>query len=118
MTPLSDGVVTESDNFTFVCELSKPQKKVTWYKGDQTISLDDAHFTISNDDYKYSLTLNECTLDDGAEYTVKCDDVSTTATLKVKGKIFVVTHFRNKCVVNSIFRNKCPVIPCTTCLSI
>ena len=91
VTPLDSGETTETETFTFDCELSKPNKKVTWYKGEQSISLDDSHFTISNDGYKYSLTLHECTLDDGAEYTLRCDDVSTTATLTVKGKSTTAT---------------------------
>ena len=75
----------EHHDFTFWCELSKPNKKVTWYKDGIEIPLEDAHYTISSDEYKYTLSIVDCTLSDGAEYTMRIDDVSTAATLTVAG---------------------------------
>lgn len=85
ITPLTDGEVIEHQDFTFTCQLSKPNKKVTWYKDEFEITLDDSHYTVSCVDCDYTLTLHHCTLDDGAKYMVKVEDVTTSATLTVSG---------------------------------
>lgn len=48
--------------------------------------MDNAHFTISNDEYNYTLVIKDCALNDGASYKMVVDQVSTQATLTVNGK--------------------------------
>ena len=85
--PLSDQEVVEKHVATFQCELSKPNCKVTWFRDGTEINIADTHYTISNEDYTYSLVIQDCNMDDTAEYTIRCDEASTTATLKVAGML-------------------------------
>jgi len=81
--PLSDMETIENKTVTFECELSKPDQKVTWLKDGAELSLSDTHYKITSDEGKYTLTIFNCTLDDTAEYTIKCGDVSSSAKLTV-----------------------------------
>ena len=83
--PLSDIETVEHKTVTFECELNKPNKEVTWYKDGTALSVADAHYKITTEDFKYTLTVVDCNLDDGAEYTMKIGDVSTSAKLIVEG---------------------------------
>ena len=85
VVPLVDQKTTETHTVTLECELSKPNKPVTWYKDGAELTLSDAHYTITCDDCKYSLTIQDCTLDDGAQYSLRCGDADTSANLTVGG---------------------------------
>ena len=76
----------ETRTETFECELSKPNQKVTWLRDGVELDVADTHYKISTAECTYSLTVVNCTLDDTAEYTLRVDDVSTSATLLVEGK--------------------------------
>ena len=84
--PLSDTEVTETQTVNLWCELSKPNQTVTWYRDGADIPLTDTHYKISNEEFRYTLAIDNCLLEDGAEYSMACGDVSTSATLTVGGK--------------------------------
>lgn len=91
VSPLSDGHVTEFQNVTLECELSKPNQRVEWFKDGVVLPLDDSHYTITNTDCSYTLQLNNAQMDDDAQYTLKCGDVETTAKITVEGDYFFIT---------------------------
>ncbi len=90
--PLSDQVVMETKTATFNCELNKPNQTVTWYKDDFELTLEDAHYKISNEECQYSIQIFNCSLDDTSGYSINAGDVSSSATLTVKG-VYSITFF-------------------------
>ena len=82
--PLKDTVIKESETVTLECQLSKPDQKVTWYRNGKAITPDE-HIAISADGVMHTLTINNSVLEDGAEYSVKCGDQTTSAKLTVEG---------------------------------
>ena len=82
--PLKDTTVTENESVTLECELSKPDKKVKWYKNGKLFKpVKGVDVTAKGTVHK--LTIPKSTVEDGAEYTVKFGDQSTSGTLKVEG---------------------------------
>ena len=96
MVPLSDTHTTESQTVSLWCELSKPNQKVTWCKDGAELSVTDIRYKISQEEFRYTLTIDSAALDDGAEYTMTCGDVSTAATLTVGGLSICVSSLKSK----------------------
>ncbi len=84
-SPLKDTSVPESETATFTCELSKPDKKVTWYKNGKEI-VPDEHFEVKVEGTVHSLKVKDTALDDSADYSVKLGEESSKAKLTVLGK--------------------------------
>ena len=84
-SPLKDTSVPESETATFTCELSKPDKKVTWYKNGKEI-VPDEHFEVKVEGTVHTLKVKDTALDDTAEYTVKLGEETSKAKLTVLGK--------------------------------
>ena len=83
---LEDQVVTERQTATFVCTLSKPKLKVTWYKNNQKLNEND-RIQFIQDGKNYKLVIDNSQLDDAATYKIKFgDDCESKAELIVKGK--------------------------------
>ncbi len=58
-----------------------------WYRGDQEITDKDKRYKITCDECKYTMVISDCTLEDtDSQFTLKCDNVSTTAKLTVEGR--------------------------------
>lgn len=70
------------------CELTKENVPVKWLKNGVEIKMSDK-IEFVTDGFKQKLILRDVTLDDIAEYTCVCGDVSTKATLNVEGKMSV-----------------------------
>ena len=87
--PLSDGRVLEKDTVSLECEVSKPNKTVTWLKNGEVITPSD-RFEVRVEGTKHFLTIRNANLDDDAKYTVKIDAVECSAQLTVDGKCELV----------------------------
>ncbi len=84
-SPLKDTSVPESETATFTCELSKPDKKVTWHKNGKEI-VPDEHFEIKAEGTVHTLKVKDTVSEDAAEYSVKLGDETTKAKLTVVGE--------------------------------
>ena len=87
LTPLSDQTIVEHHVATFQCELNRPNvADVCWTKNGNTIPKEDAHYKITSEDLNYTLIILDCTLEDGAEYSITIGDVCSSASLTVEGQ--------------------------------
>ena len=84
--PLTDVSIPESENVTLKCETNKPGQKVQWFKNGKKITKPTKRIQIQDDGTTHTLTIDKSELDDGAEYTAKVADDSTTGKLDVVGK--------------------------------
>jgi len=85
--PLKDVRAPEHGKATLSCKLSKPNKTVTWFKNGVELSpTESPRYSIVNEDCEYTLTIDDCSLDDTAQYSMRCQDIETSATLTVDGK--------------------------------
>ena len=82
---LKDQKVTEGQSVEFVCELSKPDYKVTWMHSDVVIPLDDKRFIQETDGTTYRLIIPQTSLDLSADYSIVAGDNQSTGTLTVTG---------------------------------
>ena len=85
--PLKDQTVMEHNEATFTCEISKPGRKVTWYRGDQEIKPDKKH-QMTSSGVKHTLKVKDCLMDDNVPITAKIDEAETTAKLIVEGVFY------------------------------
>jgi len=86
--PLKEVRVPEHGKATLSCKLSKPNKKVTWYKNGVELSpTESPRYSIVNEDCEYTITIDDCNLDDTAKYSMRCQDIDTLATLTIDGTI-------------------------------
>lgn len=83
-TKLHDYSVTEKDELTMVCELSKPNAEVKWFKGDQQIT-SSKNVVIKADGKRRMLIIKKTEKADIGEYTCDCDSDKTTAKLNIEG---------------------------------
>ena len=90
--PLKETTVTEEEAVTMECQLSKPDRKVTWYKDGKEITPDD-RVEITVEGTFHRLTIKKSYVEDEAEYTVKIKDQSTTAMLWVEGQSSPIWNF-------------------------
>ena len=88
-SPLKDTSVPESETATFTCEISKPDKKVTWYKNGKEI-VPDEHFEVKVEGTVHTLKVKDIALDDTADYTVKLGEETSKAKLTVLGEYFLL----------------------------
>jgi len=86
--PLKNAKAPEHGRATLTCKLSKPNKPVVWFKnGVELTPSESPRYSAVNEDCEYTLTLDDCGLDDTAEYSMRCQDIETSATLTVDGKL-------------------------------
>ena len=84
--PLKDARAVERGKATLSCRLSRPRKKVAWFRnGVELTPTEPPRYSIVSDDCEYTLTLDDCRLDDAAQYSMRCQNVDTSATLTVDG---------------------------------
>ena len=85
--PLKDSRAPEHGKATLSCKLSKPNKKVAWFKnGVELTPSESPRYSMVNEDCEYTLTLDDCSLDDTAQYSMRCQDIDTSASLTIDGK--------------------------------
>lgn len=82
--------VVEGDSVTLECTLTKPDVPVKWLKDGKEIQPTDS-IQLVTDSYTHQLVFTEVTLKDKARYKCVVGDVSTQATLTVKGKSWCIT---------------------------
>lgn len=82
---IKDVKVKEGETAEFICELSKPDYKVSWQHADYTIPLDDDRYRVENDGNTYKLIIPETTADMLSEVTLIAGDNKSTAQLTVIG---------------------------------
>jgi obscurin-RhoGEF protein len=83
---LTNEEVTETEDATFVCQLSKPNQEVTWNLKGKPIKPSDKYI-IEVDGDVYKLTIKNCTLEDAAEVTLTNKDCKSNAQLLVTGML-------------------------------
>ena len=89
-TPLADTTTMETETIVLLLEISKPRNVVWLCKGEKVTA---ERFKISVDDtgLKHTLTIEDITLDENAEFTVQIDDqsygvVTSNCQVTVKGE--------------------------------
>ncbi|KAM4688626.1 obscurin [Discoglossus pictus] len=73
---------TEGQKVTLHCELTKPNARVEWKKGHQTLKASEK-YKIRQDGVTTELTINNLDLKDSGNYSCVCGEEATTATLTV-----------------------------------
>lgn len=77
---------TETASIKLICEVSKSNAEVTWYKGDQELPEGGRYEHIA-DGRKRILIIRDLRMDDAGEYSCRLSNSQSTATLKINGKI-------------------------------
>lgn len=80
----------ESDDIILVCELSRSNASVRWYKDDQLIE-DSEHYCSEEQGVFRSLVVLNAGLDDSGKYTCDAMDDKMVFYITVKGKAVVKT---------------------------
>lgn len=80
----------ESDDIILVCELSRLNASVRWYKDDQLIE-DSEHYCSEEQGVFRSLVVLNAGLDDSGKYTCDAMDDKMVFYITVKGKAVVRT---------------------------
>lgn len=88
LKPLEDQEVVEKQKATFVCTLSKPRLKVTWYKNDTKLTEND-RVQFMQEGKVYKLIINNSKLEDAAQYKIKFDETESMAYLTVKRNKYI-----------------------------
>ena len=86
LSPLGDYKVMEKESVTLECEVSKPDKKASWFKNGQALEPSD-RVVMRVEGTKHYLTINNSVLDDEAKYTIKVDEAESTGRLIVEGNV-------------------------------
>jgi len=76
--------VTENEPITLTVTLSN-NTPVTWTRNDESISLDDLHYSITHTGSTHTLTISKATLDDSAKYSLIAGGQKTEVVVNVKG---------------------------------
>ena len=85
MKPLANIEVEENQQIFLECTLSKPDRKVTWYKQGVKVSASET-IKLSSEADTHSLTIDRAEMSDQAEYSIKADGKTSKAQVKVIGK--------------------------------
>lgn len=114
VVPLQPVRAPEKSTAKLECQLSKPNKQVVWFKNGIEISPKDSHYSIVNEDCSYSITVYDCSLDDGAEYTLRYQEVETSATLTIDGMNFLLLSSLDFLSITQLLVLRC--YPCYICI--
>ena len=85
-SPLADVSVPLSQNVVLSCELSKPNRKVSWYKNGTEIKPSD-RIVVETSGTKQTLTVKKCTKHDAGEFTCRIGEEETKAKVTIAGKL-------------------------------
>lgn len=75
----------ETDTVKLICEVSKPDAEVTWFKGDEELP-DGGRYEQISDGRKRILVIHNARLDDAGAYSCRLPSTRTTGKLTVHGK--------------------------------
>jgi hypothetical protein len=105
--PLEDRVVSENENVTLVCQLSKSDMDVIWYHNDQRIFFTpQSRVRAKQVDRYYKLLLDDVEPDDQGTYEMRCEHIRTTCHLTVKKLATTfLDHLRNLIVTEGVRRS-------------
>ena len=94
--PLQDVTVQKDEEVTLLCELSKPDQKVTWLKNGKPLSFKEKNrYKVSADGTKHTLIIPKADVEDATEFTCSLNGVKTQGTVTVKGSsISDSSHFQ------------------------
>ena len=81
---LQDQTVTEDEDLTLTCEVSKPEVKVIWMKDGKKIKSGD-RYEMRSEGCVHMFMIRGLTMDDAAEYGAKVANEKTVAKIEVKG---------------------------------
>lgn len=70
---------------TFTCELSKPNRKVTWLKENKPIPIG-KKYDIENVGCEYQLVVHDATVEDVGKFAMTCRNLKTQGSLTVESK--------------------------------
>ena len=84
-SPLTDVSVSTSQNLVLSCELSKPNRKVSWYKNGAEIKASE-RIVVETNGTKQILTIKNCTKKDAGQFTCRIGKEETEAKVTVAGK--------------------------------
>jgi len=90
--PLANQEVTETEDATFTCKLSKVYQVVTWGVKGKDVSPGDKYIMKVQED-EYRLTIKDCTLEDMGVVTIETKDCKSKAQLTVNGGYLVLLEF-------------------------
>ena len=103
--PLKPQTNTEKQSVVFECEVSKPNKKVTWLKAGKEIR-PSKDVEITAEGTVHRLTLKSAKKEDAVEFTAKLPSDKTSAKLTLEGRkitrvkiliCFIFISFEMKC---------------------
>lgn len=98
--PLKPQSVTEKQSVTLECEVSKPNKKVSWHKAGKEIKPGkDVEITVEGTVHR--LTIKSVKKEDAVEFTAKLPSDKTSAKLTIAG-ISVIRTTSNRIFVFSV----------------
>ncbi len=83
--PLKDVSVRASEDLTLVCELSKPNRKVTWLKNGKEVVPGDG-VEVKTEGTKQILTVKKVDNKGAGEYSCRCGEEITSGEVAVLGK--------------------------------
>ncbi len=91
-TLLENKEALVNETVELYCEMSRIGVDVTWLKDNKPLSMAEGKYQIINRDYSYSLLIPSVSTEDSGEYTVKVDDLRSTAILTVCGQFSLSTR--------------------------
>lgn len=94
-----------SDDIILVCELSRPNASVKWYKDDQLIE-NSEHYCSEEQGVFRSLVVLNAGLDDSGKYTCDAVDDKMVFYISVKGKAVRVICFSINQIENNVLSFK------------
>uniref|UniRef100_A0A8D0AHT3 Immunoglobulin like and fibronectin type III domain containing 1, tandem duplicate 2 n=1 Tax=Sander lucioperca TaxID=283035 RepID=A0A8D0AHT3_SANLU len=94
---IKDVKAFESEDAIFQCVLSSPLNRITWSKEDSSLEHGDKYeITVSEDKLIHTLRVKDCKMaDDGAYYAI-AGITTSSASLKVEGRISSLFMYINK----------------------
>lgn len=84
--PLQDVDVKEGEKAVLTCEINKPGLTSTWSRDGEAITPDNNKYTITVENFTHTLTIDDCDIDDDAEYSITIDECSSVGNVFVEGK--------------------------------
>ena len=84
--PLTDVSANAKEDVTMSCELSKPNRKVTWYQ-DGTEIKPNEKFILQTDGTKQKMTIKNVNESDTGEYICRLGEEETNAMVTIGGKL-------------------------------
>lgn len=88
---------TETDSVKMICEVSKPDAEVTWYRGDEELP-EGGRYEQITDGRKRILIIQDLRMEDAGEYNCRLSPaVRTSATLKLNGAKITLDRRSDPC---------------------